>query len=55
MNDAFEGGVFVGSLSNGGVDLAPFHDMEGIVPDSLKAELAALRQGIIEGRISVSN
>ena len=29
MNDTFEGGVIVGTLENGGVDLAPFHDMEG--------------------------
>ncbi len=53
MNDQFEGGVLVGSLKNGGVDLAPFHDMEDIVPDDLKAELDALRAGIIDGSISV--
>lgn len=55
MNDAFEGGVLVGTLENGGVDLAPFHDMEGLVPDQLKAELDALRAGIIDGSISVAD
>ncbi|MDI3338087.1 BMP family ABC transporter substrate-binding protein [Defluviimonas aestuarii] len=50
----FEGGILTGTLANGGVDLAPFHDMEGDVPDALKAELAAIRQGIIDGSIDVS-
>ncbi len=54
MNDTFEGGVLVGTLANGGVDLAPFHDMEALVPDALKDELAAIRQGIIDGTIKVA-
>ena len=54
MNDTFEGGVIVGTLENGGVDLAPFHDMEGEVPDALKAELEALRAAIIDGSVDVS-
>ena len=54
MEGTFEGGVLVGSLANGGVDLAPFHDMEGTVPDALKAELDTIRQGIIDGSIDVS-
>ncbi len=54
MEGSFEGGVLTGTLANGGVDLAPFHDMEGDVPDDLKAELAAVRQGIIDGSIDVS-
>ena len=54
MNDTFAGGLIVGALENGGVDLAPFHDLDGAVPDDLKAELTALRAGIIDGTISVS-
>ena len=54
INGEFEGGVLVGTLENGGVDLAPFHDMDDLVPDDLKAELEALRAGIIDGSISVS-
>jgi basic membrane protein A and related proteins len=54
MNDTFEGGVIVGSLANGGVDLAPFHDMESAVSDEMKQELATIRQGIIDGSIKVS-
>ena len=49
----FEGGVLVGKLENGGVDLAPFHDMEDAVPAELKAELEALRAAIIDGSLSV--
>ena len=53
MNGSFKGGVIVGSLANGGVDLAPFHDMESAVPDDLKAELETIRQGIVDGSIKV--
>lgn len=53
MNDTFEGGLLTGTLENGGVDLAPFHDLDNAVPDTLKAELDALRAGIIDGSISV--
>ena len=55
MNGDFHGGVLVGGLENGGVGLAPFHDMEAMVPDTLKAELEALRADIIAGTISVSD
>jgi len=54
MNDQFEGGLIVGALENGGVDLAPFHDLDSAVPASLKAELLAIRAGIVDGTIDVS-
>jgi len=53
MGDSFEGGVIVGTLENSGVGLAPFHDLESAVSDELKAELDQIRQGIIDGSISV--
>jgi basic membrane protein A len=49
----FKGGVIVGDLKSGGVDLAPFHDMDKEVPADLKAELAKIRAGIIDGSIKV--
>lgn len=49
----FEGGIITGTLGNGGVDLAPFHDFEGIVPAGLVAELAEIRAGITDGTIVV--
>ena len=54
MNDQLAGGLIVGSLENGGVDLAPFHDLDSAVPDALKAKLVDIRAGIIDGTISVS-
>jgi len=53
MNDTFEGGLLVGTLASGGVDIAPFHDMDGEVSAEMKAELDALRAGIIDGSIKV--
>lgn len=44
-------GVYVGTLTNDGVGLAPFHDWEDRVPDELKRELDEIRQGIIKGEI----
>lgn len=55
MGGTFEGGLIVGTLENGGVSTAPFHDFEDAVPAELKAELEAIRAGIIDGSIKVSN
>jgi basic membrane protein A len=49
----FKGGVLVGTLATGGVGLAPYHDLDGEVPDEIKAEIEALRAGIIDGSIPV--
>ncbi|MCL4674520.1 MAG: BMP family ABC transporter substrate-binding protein [Pararhodobacter sp.] len=54
LNGTFEGGIIVGTLENGGVDLAPFHAMADSVPADLQAELDQVRAGIIDGSISVS-
>jgi basic membrane protein A len=53
MDGTFEGGVVVGTLSNGGVGLAPFHDLDSAVSDELKGELDTIGQGIMDGSISV--
>ncbi len=45
------GGVYVGTLENGGVGLAPYHDFEGQIPADLTAEVEAIVQGIIDGTI----
>ncbi len=49
----FEGGTYVGTLENGGVDLAPFHDLGSRVPQPLQDQLTELKAGIIDGSISV--
>jgi basic membrane protein A and related proteins len=53
MDGTFAGGVLVGTLKSGGVDLAPFHDMEALVSDEMKAELETVRQGIVAGTIKI--
>jgi basic membrane protein A len=50
---SFKGGVTVGTLENGGVGLAPFHDLDSMVPAEVKSELETVKQGIIDGSISV--
>jgi len=53
LEDRFEGGLYVGTLENEGVGIAPFHDHEDTVPDEVKDALDGLRQGIMDGSISV--
>jgi basic membrane protein A len=52
VNDAFGGGgLYIGTLENGGVGLAPYHDFENEIPDNVKAEIEAIQAGIIAGTI----
>ncbi len=50
---SFQGGVIVGTLANGGVGLAPYHDLDSAVPAELKAEIDRIAAGIKDGSISV--
>jgi basic membrane protein A len=45
------GGIYEGTLENGGVGLAPYHDFEDDIPAELTAEVEAIVQGIIDGTI----
>lgn len=49
----FAGGVIVGTLESGGVGLAPYHAFDGAVPEALKAEVEALRAGIVDGQVKI--
>lgn len=49
----FKGGTYVGTLANGGVDIAPYHDYDSKVPAWLKAEVEQVRQKIINGEIDI--
>jgi basic membrane protein A len=52
LNDEFPGGsVYVGTLENGGVGLAPYHDFEDQIPDELKQEIETIIEGIKAGEI----
>ena len=59
VGDAVDGTIsdepIIGTLENGGVDIAPFHDLDARVSDETKAELEALRQQIIAGEITVES
>jgi basic membrane protein A len=52
LNDTFPGGsVYVGTLENGGVGMAPYHDFEDQIPDELKQEIEAIIEGVRNGEI----
>jgi basic membrane protein A len=48
---SFKGGNYIGTLANGGVSLAPFHEFDSKVPASLKSELQQISKGIQDGSI----
>jgi basic membrane protein A len=45
------GSTYVGTMNNGGVGLAPYHDFEKLIPDDLKKEVEAIKKGISDGSI----
>jgi basic membrane protein A len=47
----FAGGTYVGTLSNGGAVLSPFHDFASKVPAALQSELNQVKAGIESGTI----
>lgn len=51
----FDNTPYVGTLENGGVALAPFHDQDKNVPDELKSELETIKADIIAGKITVES
>lgn len=46
---------FVGTLENGGVEIAPYHDLAALVSPELDAEIEDLRQSIIAGELVVES
>ncbi len=52
VDGTFEGGVTVGTLENGGVNIADYHDMASVVPAELQAQIETIRAGIVDGSIS---
>ncbi|HET7328082.1 MAG TPA: BMP family ABC transporter substrate-binding protein [Nocardioidaceae bacterium] len=55
MNGEFDGEPYIGTLENGGVQLAPFHEHEDEVPDELKQQLDEVKQAIISGDIKITS
>ncbi|MFC7456550.1 BMP family protein [Brachybacterium sp. GCM10030267] len=52
---SFDSTPYVGTLENGGVGLAPYHDFEDEVPEELTSEIEALTQDIIDGTVVVES
>lgn len=55
MNDNYTSESYVGTLENGGVSLAPYHEHSDDVPEELKQEIEEVKQGIISGDIEVTS
>ena len=52
VNNNFDGGgVYHGTLENEGVGIAPYHDFEELIPDSIKVEIENIIQDIIIGEL----
>ncbi|MDF2573448.1 MAG: family transporter substrate-binding protein [Agromyces sp.] len=51
----FDPSPFIGTLENEGVGVAPFHDFEGKISDTLQGELDDLKAAIIAGDIEVKS
>ncbi len=46
---------FVGTLANGGTNLAPYHDWDSKIPSDLKTKIDQLKQDIISGKIKIKS
>lgn len=51
----FSSTAYVGTLTNDGTGLAPFHDFASTVPASLSTELATIKAGIESGSIKIAS
>lgn len=55
VDGKFSSDPYVGTLANGGVSLAPFHDFDTKVSDELKADLAKLTEDIKSGKLVIES
>ena len=55
IDDTFDNAPFIGTLENGGVGIAPFHDLAPRVSAELSAEIDQLRSDIVAGTIVVTS
>lgn len=55
MEGTFSSEQYVGTLENGGVSLAPFHDFEDKISDETKAELEQVKADIISGAVTINS
>lgn len=55
VDGKFDSTPYIGTLENGGVDLAPFHDQEANVPAEVKKSVEDIKAKIISGDITVES
>jgi basic membrane protein A len=55
LDGSFTNEAYIGTLENGGVDIAPYHDLEATVGAELAAEVGSLKDDIISGAIVVES
>ncbi len=55
VDGSFEGGLYSGTLENGGVGIAPFNEFDSQIDDTIKTEVEELQQKIISGEIVVAD
>jgi len=53
IKGTFTPGLYVGTLENEGVGLAPYHEFDSTIPQALKDKIEELKKGIIDGSVSV--
>lgn len=51
VDGTFEGGLYVGTAANGGVDYAEFHDANPENKDEIKAKIDEIKKGLADGSI----
>jgi len=55
LDDSFTNEPYIGTLENGGVEIAPYHDLAPLVSAELDAEIDGLRQQIISGELEITS
>ena len=54
IDGTFSNELYNGTLENGGVGLAPYHDFDSVIPQELKDKIEELKAGIIDGSITIA-
>jgi basic membrane protein A len=51
----FSNKAYIGTIANGGIGLAPYHDLDAEVPETLKAEIADLEAQMKDGTLVIES
>lgn len=55
LDKKFSNTPYVGTFTNNGVGIAPYHQWSSKVPASLKKEVATIKQGLVSGKIKIAS